>query len=147
MDTLVVSRTAPAFAVQAHAGASRRDLERLAEALPSLIGRDDQPPTRWLSAGFASEVEDTRAALAQAELPDDLVRWTRDAIPLDPVDDASFDATARRLARDPLSVGAAIRWIELGSGARLPAWPELIRRRSLRVMAVDPAFEAATWFG
>ena len=148
MDLMATLPTVTGPATPVPADATREALDRLADALPSLVARDDDPPPLWRSAEFAQQVEDLRTALGPARSADELLRRVRCVGPLEPVArHESFDALARRLARDPLCVALAIRWIELASDRPLAAWPALVRRRSLALCPADPELEVATWFG
>lgn len=124
----------------------RREGERLAAALRSLIARDDAPPPLWLSATFTRGVETIRASLDPVETTAVLVRSARGM--LEPVDaeGTPFAVLAQRLARDPAAVALGIRWLEIDGRTRLPAWPEVVRRRS-----IEPddrtARDAEIWFG
>lgn len=124
----------------------RQEGERLAAALRSLIARDDAPPPLWLSATFTRGVETIRASLDGVETTAVLVRSARGM--LEPVDaqGTPFALVAQRLARDPAAVALGIRWLEIDGTMRLPAWPELVRRRSIEPLD-RTARDAEIWFG
>jgi hypothetical protein len=125
----------------------RREGERLAAALGSLIARDDAPPPLWLTPTFSHGVDAIRASLTGIESTNVLIRSARGM--LDPVDDAGtpFALVAQRLARDPAAVALAVRWLEIDRATALPSWPELVRRRSIEPVEPTPARDAEIWFG
>jgi hypothetical protein len=125
----------------------RREGERLAGALRSLIARDDAPPPLWLSPTFSHGVEAIRASLTGIDTTVVLIRSARGM--LEPVDAAGtpFAVVAQRLARDPAAVALAVRWLEIDGATSLPAWPELVRRRSIEPPDRDSDPDAAIWFG
>jgi hypothetical protein len=124
-----------------------REIEIMAEALPILIARDDDPPALWLSASFASDVADVRASFATIESIHDLTTRSWLALRAGLTEVRMFEAAARSLASDATCVGLAIRWLEIQADTRLPAWPELLRRRSTYVFTLDERRDAAIWFG
>jgi hypothetical protein len=143
------STTAPERddAARPDAGDLAREIEVMAEALPILIARDDDPPALWLSASFASEVDDTRSLLSSIDSVHDLAGRSLLALRSGVAEVRAFEAAARRLAGDAPSVGLAIRWLEIQTGTRLPSWPELMRRRPTHPLPSPAPLDAALWFG
>jgi hypothetical protein len=124
-----------------------REIEVMAEALPILIARDDDPPALWLSPLFASEVADVRASLAAIESIQDLTTRSWLALRAGLAEVRVFETAARSLAGDATCVGLAIRWLEIQADTPLPAWPELLRRRATHTFTFDERRDAAIWFG
>jgi hypothetical protein len=123
-----------------------RELEALADALPLLIARDDERPRTWSLPAFIAQVAATRASLAGPTAVRTLAAHLRPVDVRERVDGPPFEQAARRLARDAEAVGLAIRWLEIETDARLPSWPELLRRRSVPG-AGDAVIDAGLWFG
>jgi len=128
----------------------QRDLEMLADALPFLVARDDDRPALWLSPEFGRQVGAVRVHVATIASH----RRLATRMPLVEAPDAVesresglFEAAARRLARDATCVALAIRCLELRANAHLPAWSEILRRRTLAITTVDPGRDGSLWFG
>jgi hypothetical protein len=141
-----VTRSDPGVAPE-DAGPRARELEVMAEALPILIARDDDPPALWLSASFATEVAAVRSSLASIDSVHDLATRSWLALRAGMAEVRAFEAAARSLAGDATCVGLAIRWLEIQTDSRLPAWPELLRRRPTHVPPPVGSVDAALWFG
>jgi hypothetical protein len=124
-----------------------REIERLGAALRSLVARDDEPPILWRSVTFASGVEAIREALGPVATVPELAWSGRGLIEVEAGRTSSFARAAQRLARDPASVALALRWLELDGRNRLPAWTDVVRRRSLEPLGRDPVHDAGLWFG
>ncbi len=122
-------------------------IERLGAVLRSLVARDDDPPVMWRSATFARGVEAIRATLAPAASLPELAWSARGLVDAEPGAKTPFGIVAHRLGRDPASVALAVRWLEIEGAARIAAWPDVIRRRSLAPTGRDPVHEAGLWFG
>jgi hypothetical protein len=120
---------------------------RLASALRSLVARDDGPPPVWRSAAFADGVEAIRTSLAKATTLSAIDRVA--AVLLDGATGSgwSFSQAAQRLARDPAAVAIAMCWLEAEDRVMLPAWSEVIRRRTLEPIRKHTAPDAELWFG
>jgi hypothetical protein len=129
------------------AGAQAREIEVMAEALPILIARDDDPPALWLLPSFATEVADVRSSLSSIESVHDLAVRSWLALRTGVAEVRAFEAAARRLASDAVSVGLAIRWLEIQTDTRLPAWPELLRRGPAHIPPSLGHLDTALWFG
>jgi hypothetical protein len=123
------------------------DLRHLADALSSLLARDGDDPPLWWSSTFARRVASARSVVSSVTSASRLAAGLDRRQPPATAARGRFDADARRLARDAVSVAIAIRWLEVHQGTTLPAWPELLRRRSLAPRATDPRREASLWFG
>lgn len=93
------------------------DAIRLRQGLRDPLRR----PEPWDDAGFAREVELIRCHLAPLRNRRSLTAsFGREAFQsLEP-------KRAAALPLGPIRAAYAIRWLELGSGARLPTWPNLL---------------------
>ena len=123
------------------------DLRALADALAWLLARDGDDPPLWWSPTFARQVASARSVVATVTSTTRLSAGLERPGPSGTGVRGRFDADARRLARDPVSVALAVRWLELRDGAMLPTWTELLRRRSLSPCAPDRGPEPTPWFG
>jgi hypothetical protein len=123
------------------------DLRHLADALSSLLAREGDDPPLWWSATFARRVASARSVVSSVTSTSRLAAGLERRSWQAAAARNRFDADARRLARDAISVAIAIRWLEVRHGSSLPTWPELLRRRSLAPRSSDPRSEATLWFG
>ncbi len=122
-------------------------MARLGNDLCLLVERDEPPPARWLTRGFVADVARLRSRLAATPSVVVLGRYARRFGGPDAPAPRTFEEAADLLARDALSVAVALRRIELQHRVRLPAWPDVVRRRRVLPLPVEPAFDAALWFG
>ncbi len=83
----------------------------------------DRRPARWADAAFGREVELVRCHLAPLRNRRSLTAsFSREAFQTLDVDGS------RPGPLGPIRAAYAIRWLELGSGARLPAWATLLAK-------------------
>jgi len=121
--------------------------QRLASALRSLVARDDEPPPVWRSPAFADGVGAIRTSLAQTHARSVIDHAATVLLDGEGRSGWSFAQAAQRLARDPAAVAIAIRWLEVDQRVSLPAWPDVVRRRSLEPDDQPSRADAELWFG
>ncbi len=126
---------------------AERGLQGLADTLVALLSREGDEPSAWASAAFARRVAAARSLLRSVVSPARLAAGLTPPTPREAADAPGFEVAARRLAGDAVTVAIAIRWLEVRRRAPLPAWPELLRRRSLDSVRTDPVLDVGLWFG
>lgn len=118
------------FLASARAPAPHRALALDALRLRRGLGDPRRRPTCWGDAAFAREVELVRCHLAplrnRRSLTASFGREAFQALDLD---------RARPRALGPIRTAYAIRWLELGRGAALAAWPRLLTAGTLTTPA------------
>lgn len=124
-----------------------RELQRLADTLIALLAREGDDPPVWASAAFARRVAAARSIVARVAEPQRLAAGLDRPKRATTVGVARFQADARRLAGDAVTIAITIRWLEVRERASLPSWPEVIRCRSLAPRRAEPGADPGLWFG
>lgn len=121
------------------------ELETLADILPFLVSRHDEPPAGWLAPAFGRQIAFVRSRVTTIANNRHLAaRLGPDATGLE----GRFERATRRLATDATAVALAIRWLEIEADTRFPSWSEILRRRTLHPAPVERAgADASFWFG